>query len=165
MNSICFCFQHCTFENWPKSLRCSMCTQAKEPPVNSNQHHHHQLQVATSNVASADDSSHQNANNQMVSSPDREFDDNCASNYIIPQKAQPPRNNAHHPRFQSGGGGGGGGGALSISDSAPSNNCDTIQERRLRQLRRQADWQWLHACIGKASMVDKWICIQYLIMK
>lgn len=125
-----------------------MCTQAKEPSAISNILH--QQQQTTSIVESGDDSSHQNANNQIMSSPDREFDDNCASNYIIPHKAQPPRNNAHHQRFQSAGGGGGGlGGALSIGDSAPSNNCDTMQERRMRQLRRQADWQWLHACIGK----------------
>lgn len=85
-----------------------------------------------------------------MSSPDRDFDDNCASNYIIPQKAQPPsRNNAHHPRYQSGGVGGGA--LATIGDSAPSNNCDTLQERRMRQLRRQADWQWLHACMGKSQ--------------
>lgn len=70
----------------------------------------------------------------LLSSPEREFDENnCATNYIISNTNK--RNNAQH-RYQ-----------LGNSDS--TNNCDSLQERRIRQLRRQADWQWLHACIGK----------------
>lgn len=35
------------------------------------------------------------------------------------------------------------------------NNCDTMQERqerRIRQIRRQVDWQWLNACLGKFNL-------------
>lgn len=71
-----------------------------------------------------------------VSSPDREIiDDNCAGNFII--SATNKRNTVHHHRYQ-------------LGTSEPTNNCDSLQERRLRQLRRQADWQWLHACIGES---------------
>lgn len=70
--------------------------------------------------------------NSTVSSPERDFDENCATNYIISNTNK--RSNSN--RYQ-----------LGNSDS--TNNCDTLQERRIRQLRRQADWQWLHACIGK----------------
>lgn len=69
-----------------------------------------------------------------VSSPDREIiDENCAGNFIF--SATNKRNSSHHHRYQ-------------LGTSEPTNNCDSLQERRLRQLRRQADWQWLHACIG-----------------
>lgn len=142
---ICLFIQQCTYENWPKSLRCSMCGHTKEVLVSN---HHHQI---ASNAATLDENTHHNANNQTMASPDREFDDNCASNYIIPNKQaapppqQQPRNNANH-RYQSCGG-------MAIGDSTPSNNCDTIPERRVRQMRRQADWQWLHACIGKLTSI------------
>lgn len=72
----------------------------------------------------------------VLSSPEREFDENnCATNYINNANK---RNNAQH-RYQ-----------LGNSDS--TNNCDSLQERRIRQLRRQADWQWLNACIGKRRL-------------
>lgn len=71
----------------------------------------------------------------VSSSPDREIiDENCAGNFIISSTNK--RNTVHHHRYQ-------------LGTSEPTNNCDSLQERRLRQLRRQADWQWLHACIGK----------------
>lgn len=134
----------CTYENYPKSQKCSMCGQPGESSA-----------CGTDAVdAAAEPSS---------LSPDRadSGDDsaNCASNYIIsnrpPQQQQQQRN--QHNRYQlvassgacsasgnnspdnnaSGGGGGG-----------TANNCDNLQERRYWNMRRQADWQWLHACLG-----------------
>ena len=71
----------------------------------------------------------------LMSSPERDIDENnCATNYII-SNTNNKRNSTHH-RYQ-----------LGNSDNT-TNNCDSLQERRLRQLRRQADWHWLNACIG-----------------
>lgn len=66
-----------------------------------------------------------------ISSPEREIDENCAGNFIISNANK--RNLSH--RYQ-------------LCSNEPINNCDSLQERRLRQYRRQADWQWLNACIG-----------------
>lgn len=43
------------------------------------------------------------------------------------------------------------------------NNCDTRQERqerRIRQIRRQVDWQWLNACLGKRDFILSHVPIQ-----
>lgn len=105
--------QACTFENWPKSLRCSMCGCPKET-VNNNE---------TERFGA-----------NTLSSPERDIDENCAGNFIISNSNK--RNLSHH-RYQ-------------LSGSGESiNNCDSLQERRIRQIRRQADWQWLNACIGE----------------
>lgn len=70
----------------------------------------------------------------QLSSPERDIDENCAGNFIISNSNK--RNLSHH-RYQ-------------LSGSGESiNNCDSLQERRIRQIRRQADWQWLNACIGE----------------
>lgn len=71
-----------------------------------------------------------------ISSPERDIDENCAGNFII-ANTNNKRNNSN--RYQ-------------LGNTEPTNNCDSLQERRLRQLRRQADWQWLSACIGKMSI-------------
>lgn len=68
-----------------------------------------------------------------ISSPERDIDENCAGNFIISNANK--RNLSHH-RYQ-------------LSSNEPINNCDSLQERRFRQFRRQTDWQWLNACIGK----------------
>lgn len=72
-----------------------------------------------------------------ISSPERDIDENCAGNFIISNANK--RNLSHH-RYQ-------------LSSNEPINNCDSLQERRLRQIRRQADWQWLNACIGECKSV------------
>lgn len=102
--------QVCTFENWPKSLKCSMCAIPKENSVNN------ETERFVANT---------------ISSPEREIDENCAGNFIISNANK--RNLSH--RYQ-------------LCSNEPINNCDSLQERRLRQYRRQADWQWLNACIG-----------------
>lgn len=71
-----------------------------------------------------------------ISSPERDIDENCAGNFII-ANTNNKRNNSN--RYQ-------------LGNTEPTNNCDSLQERRLRQLRRQADWQWLSACIGKMAI-------------
>lgn len=107
-----FLFQVCTYENWPKSLKCSMCGCLKDGSVNN-------------------ETDRFGAN--TISSPERDIDENCAGNFIISNANK--RNLSHH-RYQ-------------LSSNEPINNCDSLQERRLRQIRRQADWQWLNACIGE----------------
>ncbi|XP_037030414.1 ubiquitin thioesterase trabid-like [Bradysia coprophila] len=97
----------CTYENWPKSIKCSMCYHAR-------------------------DLSQETGALKNISSPERDIDENCAGNFII-ANTNNKRNNSN--RYQ-------------LGNTEPTNNCDSIQERRLRQLRRQADWQWLSACIG-----------------
>lgn len=104
--------QVCTFENWPKSLKCSMCGWSKESNVNN-------------------ETERFGAN--TISSPERDIDENCAGNFIISNANK--RNLSHH-RYQ-------------LGSNEPINNCDSLQERRIRQIRRQADWQWLNACVGK----------------
>lgn len=34
------------------------------------------------------------------------------------------------------------------------NNCDKSQERRMRQLKKQVDSRWLHACLGNKLLID-----------
>lgn len=102
----------CTYENWPKTIRCSMCGSSKD---GNNE---------TERIGA-----------NTLSSPDRDLDENCAGNFIISNANK--RNTSHH--------------RYALSSSETINSCDSIQDRRLRQIRRQADWQWLNACIGKET--------------
>lgn len=107
----------CTFENWPKSLKCSMCGYPKDSVNNE-----------TDRIGA-----------NTISSPERDIDENCAGNFII---SNANKRNLSHQRYQ-------------LSSNEPINNCDSLQERRIRQLRRQADWQWLNACIGMDMSAKK----------
>lgn len=90
----------CTYENWPKSLKCSMCLHPRE--TNSGR------------------------NSQASAKHSPEHEENVASNIVLNNK----RNR----------------------EQEPANNMDVYQqERYMRQLRRQPDWQWLNACIGIAE--------------
>lgn len=130
----------CTYENWPKSLKCSMCGKTKEPSsgpqsFSSSPTLHQQLQQPIQSAQPQPLTATVEGERVNVSSPDREIiDENCAGNFIFSTTNK--RNSTHHHRYQ-------------LGTSEPTNNCDSLQERRLRQLRRQADWQWLHACIGE----------------
>lgn len=94
----------CTYENWPKSLKCSMCLNPRD--VNSGRI------------------------NQASAKYSPEHDENVASNIVVNNKR-----NQQHAR-----------------EHEPMNNLDNYQqERHMRQLRRQPDWQWLNACIGIAE--------------
>lgn len=94
----------CTYENWPKSLKCSMCLHPRE--TNSSR------------------------NNQASAKHSPELDENVASNIVVNNKLN----------------------QLLAREQEPINNLDVYQqERYMRQLRRQPDWQWLNACIGIAE--------------
>ncbi|KAF5303481.1 hypothetical protein FQA39_LY09944 [Lamprigera yunnana] len=88
----------CTYENWPKSIKCSMCAYVPNNAQRSQ------------------------ASSLIVSSPERDVDSNQESRF--------------HPTQN----------ILETAISQGSNNYDT--ERKIRQLRRQADWNWLNACLG-----------------
>lgn len=94
----------CTYENWPKALKCSMCLNPRET------------------------SSGRNSQASAKHSP--EHDENVASNIVV--------NNKRNQQL--------------VREQEPMNNLDVYQqERYMRQLRRQPDWQWLNACIGIAE--------------
>ncbi|EAT46711.1 AAEL002091-PA [Aedes aegypti] len=94
----------CTYENWPKALKCSMCLHPRE--TNSGR------------------------NSQASAKHSPEHDENVASNIVV--------NNKRNQQL--------------AREQEPMNNLDVYQqERYMRQLRRQPDWQWLNACIGIAE--------------
>lgn len=94
----------CTYENWPKALKCSMCLNPRE--TNSGR------------------------NSQASAKHSPEHDENVASNIVV--------NNKRNQQL--------------VREQEPMNNLDVYQqERYMRQLRRQPDWQWLNACIGIAE--------------
>ncbi|KAF5304182.1 hypothetical protein FQR65_LT08076 [Abscondita terminalis] len=88
----------CTYENWPKSIKCSMCGHFPNNTQRSQ------------------------ASSLIMSSPERDIDSNQDTRFHSNQNI------------------------LETSISQSSNNYDT--ERKIRQLRRQADWNWLNACLG-----------------
>ncbi|XP_055642558.1 ubiquitin thioesterase trabid isoform X2 [Toxorhynchites rutilus septentrionalis] len=94
----------CTYENWPKSIKCSMCLNPRET-----------ISCRT---------------NQALAKHSPEHDENVASNIVVNNK----RNQQHGREHEA------------------MNNLDNYQqERHMRQLRRQPDWQWLNACVGIAE--------------
>lgn len=103
----------CTYENWPKSLKCSMCLHPRE--TNSGRNDIEKLN-SRKEIASAKHSP--------------EHEENVASNIVL--------NNKRNQQL--------------AREQEPANNMDVYQqERYMRQLRRQPDWQWLNACIGIAE--------------
>ncbi|XP_072378198.1 ubiquitin thioesterase trabid [Diabrotica undecimpunctata] len=83
----------CTYENWPKSIKCAMCGSGNQ---------------------------RSQASSLIIPSPD--------------QIAEPDRN--QDDRFKD-----------YILDSATSPN-NLENDRKLRHVRRNADWRWLNACMG-----------------
>lgn len=72
-------------------------------------------------------------------SPEREinYDDNCAGNFITAATGATAQKRMGHTRN------------IQQQQQDPSSNLDMHQqERRVRQIRRQTDRQWLSACIG-----------------
>ncbi|XP_059620749.1 ubiquitin thioesterase trabid-like [Phlebotomus argentipes] len=106
----------CTFENWPKSLKCSMCGRGKEPASTPTEH-----------AAQATLAPPQTPPGGLPASPERDLsaEENCVATNVVNSGKR---------------------GQARCLEAA--NNCDAHQERRLRQLRRQADWNWLNACMG-----------------
>ncbi|XP_055678535.1 ubiquitin thioesterase trabid [Lutzomyia longipalpis] len=104
----------CTFENWPKSLKCSMCARSRDSQAATPPPEHAQATLV----------SPQSPLGALPASPDRDLSaDESAATNVVGKRSQQRSMEA-------------------------SNNCDAHQERRLRQLRRQADWNWLNACMG-----------------
>ncbi|XP_058057091.1 ubiquitin thioesterase trabid [Anopheles bellator] len=99
----------CTYENWPKSLKCSMCLHSRDTATGGG---------GRSNLA-------------VAAKVSPEHDENSvASNIIV--------NNKRNQQF--------------VAHADGINNMDVYQqERHLRLLRRQPDWDWLNACIGIAE--------------
>ncbi|KFB51817.1 AGAP003853-PA-like protein [Anopheles sinensis] len=99
----------CTYENWPKSLKCSMCLHSREPAAGN---------AGGKSTPPAAKASPEHDENSI----------NLASNIMV--------NNKRNQQFVTEG----------------KNNMDVYQqERHLRLLRRQPDWDWLNACIGIAE--------------
>lgn len=98
-----WCCSICTYENWPRSLKCSMCLNPRE--------------------------SNSGRNSQASAKHSPEHDENVASNIVVNNKKN-----------------------QLVREQEPINNLDVYQqERYMRLLRRQPDWQWLNACIGIAE--------------
>lgn len=110
----------CTYENWPKSLKCSMCGNLKE--------HNNDIVDRCS------------ANNTKLF-PEKDLNEEnsttVTSNNTLSNNNNINNKRSSTNRYQLG--------------SSDTTNCDSIQERqerRIRQVRRQVDWQWLNACVG-----------------
>ncbi|TMW39915.1 hypothetical protein DOY81_015008 [Sarcophaga bullata] len=105
----------CTYENFPKSLKCSMCGNPRDSNSSATAH---SIENNASGIS----------NNQTNITCSDKLNDTVSSNNSF---------NKQQNIYQLG------------SDTI--NNCDTMQERqerRIRQIRRQVDWQWLNACLG-----------------
>lgn len=134
-NQFFFCgllFQTCTYENFPKSLKCSMCGSPRDSNI-------------TENNASG-------SNNQQNNSGSDKMNDTVSSNNSFNKQQNIYQLGKQYILFYEE--------AMNVysivfpfkGSSDTINNCDTVQERqerRQRQIRRQVDWQWLNACLGR----------------
>ncbi|CRK95779.1 CLUMA_CG009236, isoform A [Clunio marinus] len=121
----------CTYENYPRSIKCSMCA-TKRDTTNS------QKIISNENeyIENLDDLISGASNFNMINSLTASEDSytvknnlkNLPNNYEI---ASSNNNNNNCGKYQ-----------------LSSNELEAHQERRIRQLKRQADWSWLNACIG-----------------
>ncbi|XP_014218263.1 ubiquitin thioesterase trabid isoform X2 [Copidosoma floridanum] len=120
----------CTYENWPKSVKCVMCGHQRE-----RERARERTNMVNSSLIcpSPERDLHRNHPQRGLPSPPH-------TPYI--HQAQRDENMAiarrSTQRYDS------------RNDSLPTpqspNNCD--YERRLKQLKRQTDWCWLNACLG-----------------
>uniref|UniRef100_A0A1B0FNT2 ubiquitinyl hydrolase 1 n=1 Tax=Glossina morsitans morsitans TaxID=37546 RepID=A0A1B0FNT2_GLOMM len=121
----------CTYENFPKSLKCSMCGSPRDSNI-------------TENNASG-------SNNQQNNSGSDKMNDTVSSNNSFNKQQNIYQLGKQYILFYEE--------VVNvysivfpfIGSSDTINNCDTVQERqerRQRQIRRQVDWQWLNACLG-----------------
>ncbi|EDW16982.1 ubiquitin thioesterase trabid isoform X1 [Drosophila mojavensis] len=111
----------CTYENWPKSLKCSMCGKARELSNSGSQSDLH--------ACASNSSSNKQLNQQEEQQQQQQINTDTVS-----------VNNSFNKKH-----------IYQLGSSETINNCDTLQERqerRQRQIRRQVDWQWLNACLG-----------------
>ncbi|XP_063703326.1 ubiquitin thioesterase trabid [Culicoides brevitarsis] len=120
----------CTYENWPKSLRCSMCNHQREV---SGTPQGAACRAITSAGGGSDTEGAAMARSHTLS-PDREiiYDENCAGNFITSNQATGVQKR----------------GTRNCNENAANHDVHQQVERRIRQIRRQTDRQWLSACIG-----------------
>ncbi|ALC45818.1 trbd [Drosophila busckii] len=117
----------CTYENWPKSLKCSMCGKTRE--ICSGSGSQNDLHACASISGSNKQLNLQQDEQQQQPQPQQQQNNDTVS-----------VNNSFNKKH-----------IYQLGSSETINNCDTLQERqerRQRQIRRQVDWQWLNACLG-----------------
>ncbi|KAH8358608.1 hypothetical protein KR093_001257 [Drosophila rubida] len=113
----------CTYENWPKSLKCSMCGKTREICGSGSQGDLHACASMSGSNKQLNLQDEQQQQQQQQQNTDTVSVNNSFNKKHIYQ----------------------------LGSSETINNCDTLQERqerRQRQIRRQVDWQWLNACLG-----------------
>uniref|UniRef100_A0A6M2DDN6 ubiquitinyl hydrolase 1 n=1 Tax=Xenopsylla cheopis TaxID=163159 RepID=A0A6M2DDN6_XENCH len=149
----------CTYENWPKNLKCTMCGTQRSSLNHTSVNKDPNLRILSPNknpncTITSQAHSRNNSNGSIIStglpSPERDqaaalnnsinkfsgsnttlSSDDCSGNNMIIKR--------HNSRL-----GCNEGGTQNIAQN--TNNCEL--ERRIRQIRRQADWSWLNACLG-----------------
>lgn len=126
----------CTYENWPKSLKCIMCTYQKEISTAGAACRAVTESEGATNMTNSNSIESLNAGNRFTLSPEKEipYDENCAGNFIASST-----NNSSAKRTNS---------IRNLQQETTGSIDVHQQERRIRQIRRQTDRQWLSACIG-----------------
>ncbi|XP_053946233.1 ubiquitin thioesterase trabid [Anastrepha ludens] len=109
----------CTYENWPKSLKCSMCGDPRDGNATSI------ASLGDSNAITATSGS---CSNKFLNVKDENHDMTVSTNNTFNKK--------HIYQLGS---------SETINNC---DTVQERQERRQRQIRRQVDWQWLNACLG-----------------
>ncbi|XP_052834910.1 ubiquitin thioesterase trabid [Drosophila gunungcola] len=109
----------CTYENWPRSIKCSMCGKTREISGSQNDLH------ASSSLNSQEE--HQHQQQQQQQQQQQNVDTVSVNNSF---------NKKHIYQLGS---------SETINNC---DTLQERQERRQRQIRRQVDWQWLNACLG-----------------
>ncbi|EDV94568.1 ubiquitin thioesterase trabid [Drosophila grimshawi] len=110
----------CTYENWPKSLKCSMCGKTREISGSGSQG---DLHACASISGSNKQLNVQEEQQQQLQNTDTVSVNNSFNKKHIYQ--------------------------LGSSETINNcDTLQERQERRQRQIRRQVDWQWLNACLG-----------------
>ncbi|XP_020813418.1 ubiquitin thioesterase trabid [Drosophila serrata] len=109
----------CTYENWPRSIKCSMCGKTREREVSGSQNDLH----ASSSLNIQEE--HQQQQQQQLQ---QQGVDTVSVNNSFNKK--------HIYQLGS---------SETINNC---DTLQERQERRQRQIRRQVDWQWLNACLG-----------------
>lgn len=103
----------CTYENWPKALKCAMCGSSQNNSIRS------QSQASSLIIASPEKANSNSNSNETISNPKAVVDDRLHTD------------------------------GSNVSEGSLSPTANNYEyERKLRHLRRQADWNWLNACIG-----------------
>ncbi|XP_014089827.3 ubiquitin thioesterase trabid [Bactrocera oleae] len=109
----------CTYENWPKSLKCSMCGEPRDGNATC---------IASLGDNNAITTTAGSGSNKFLNIKDENHDMTVSTNNSFNKK--------HIYQLGS---------SETINNC---DTVQERQERRTRQIRRQVDWQWLNACLG-----------------